>query len=406
MYIDDAILRHALRHVRFVNGTAYAGKSTLVARLAQQYGLIACGENFHAPLAEAVATPDRFPNLGYFETMGGWPEFLSRSPQAYTAWLDGTSEEAAQFEIALLLQMPRDRVILADTNLPLATLGRIAGYHQIAVLLSPPGMAERRFFDRGDPEKQFLLAQLRRMPDPEAALAHFKRCIAAANSPERTAALSHAGFYTYVRPEGEADTRPAVDAALARHFGLSGPPQPELRTAHLLLRPLRPEEETQAQALLTATPGAVPLSQGAGRAAATQLSAIPPADPSVKASPHLWQGGWDGASLDLAAGCALGVTRLEDGRLVGVTTLAGSGLDQPQLRFALLPEAQAFAQEAVMATLRWGVDAFSLPGLTATAEAGDGAAQQTLAACGFCRVEGGLPGGGESGRIPYCYRVG
>ena len=58
-----------------------------------------------------------------------------------------------------------------------------------------------------------------------------------------------------------------------------------------------------------------------------------------------------------------------------------------------------------MATLRWGVDAFSLPGLTATAEAGDGAAQQTLAACGFCRAEGGLPGGGESGRIPYCYRA-
>lgn len=373
MVIDDAILRHCLGHVRFVTGTSYAGKSTLVARLAQQYGLAACGENFHGPLADEVVTPGRFPNLGYFQTMSGWPEFLSRSPQAYTAWLDGTSMEAAQFEIPILLQMPRDRIIVADTNLPLETLGRIAGYHQIAVMLAPSGMAERRFFDRSDPEKQFMLAQLQQMPDPDAALANFRDCIAAINSPERTAALAHAGFYTYVRPEGEADTRAAVDAALARHFGLSGPPQPELRTAGLLLRPLRQEEARQAQALCPRLP---PLS----------------AD------------GWAEGGPDLSVGCALAVTRLKDGRFIGVTALRDGGEGWPQLSFALLPEGQGYAREAVMATLRWGADAFRLTGLTARAEAGDLAGQQTLAACGFCRAQDGSASAEDP--VLYRYRVG
>jgi hypothetical protein len=215
MDMDDAILRHCLRHVRFVTGTSYAGKSTLVTRLA----------GISLPLSPGLyGLAGRHVGRGR-PVRGG-----------------------------AVLQLPRDRLILADTNLPLETLGRIAGYHQIAVMLAPSGMAERRFFDRSDPEKQFMLAQLRQMPDPGAALANFRDCIAAINSPERTAALANAGFYTYVRPEGEADTRAAVDAALARHFGLSGPPQPELRTARLLLRPLRREEARQAQALFPRLP--------------------------------------------------------------------------------------------------------------------------------------------------------
>ena len=36
-----------LCNVYFVNGTAYAGKSTLVKNLAEKYGGIACEENNH-----------------------------------------------------------------------------------------------------------------------------------------------------------------------------------------------------------------------------------------------------------------------------------------------------------------------------------------------------------------------
>jgi len=37
-------------NVYFINGTAYAGKSTLVRRLAEKHGGIACEENYHDAL--------------------------------------------------------------------------------------------------------------------------------------------------------------------------------------------------------------------------------------------------------------------------------------------------------------------------------------------------------------------
>jgi hypothetical protein len=40
MKIDNNIIKHYLKNVMFITGTAYAGKSTMVAMLADKYGLI------------------------------------------------------------------------------------------------------------------------------------------------------------------------------------------------------------------------------------------------------------------------------------------------------------------------------------------------------------------------------
>lgn len=221
MQLDDSILKHCLRNVRFITGTSYAGKSTMVRMLAERYDMVHCGENFHGPLAETVATPDRFPNLCYFGTMSGWQEFLNRTPEDYARWIDGASQEASEFEVAELLQLSRDRLVIADTNLSVALLHRIAEPHQVAIMLSPTSMAVESFFDRDDPDKQFLLDQIGRAEDPEATMANFRACMAKVNSPERYAAFAHSGFFTYVRQDTVTDTREEVLSLLARHFQLA-----------------------------------------------------------------------------------------------------------------------------------------------------------------------------------------
>ena len=45
--IESNILKHYLRNVYFITGTAYAGKSTMVRMLADRCGMIFCGENYH-----------------------------------------------------------------------------------------------------------------------------------------------------------------------------------------------------------------------------------------------------------------------------------------------------------------------------------------------------------------------
>ena len=91
MIIDNNILKNLFHNIYFINGTAYAGKSTMVKLLADKYDGICCGENYHMELL-SVADPEHQPNLCYFDTMRGWQEFISRTPEEYDAWL--TEEQA------------------------------------------------------------------------------------------------------------------------------------------------------------------------------------------------------------------------------------------------------------------------------------------------------------------------
>ncbi|MGN0972396.1 MAG: hypothetical protein ACI4OY_10595, partial [Aristaeellaceae bacterium] len=97
--LHDSLLRQLLRHVYFINGTAYAGKSTMVRLLSEKHGGVCCGENYHMALQQELS-PEEYPNLCYFQTMRGWDEFLRRTPEEYAAWIEGSAREAAELEIA------------------------------------------------------------------------------------------------------------------------------------------------------------------------------------------------------------------------------------------------------------------------------------------------------------------
>ena len=48
--LECNLLKGLFRNVYFLNGTAYAGKSTMVKLLAEKYDGICCGENYHDEL--------------------------------------------------------------------------------------------------------------------------------------------------------------------------------------------------------------------------------------------------------------------------------------------------------------------------------------------------------------------
>ena len=221
MEIANNIIRHYLKNVYFINGTAYAGKSTMCAMLAERFGLIHCEENYGMDEILSIATQDEQPNMNYFNTKKDWQEFLNRAPEAYEAWVDGNSRELAGFEVAKLIRISAERKVIVDTNIPCDLLKQIASYRQVAIMLSPQAMSVDRFFDREDAEKQFLLSEIRKSSDPERTLENFRACIARINSRERCEAWQNSGFFTLVREDTEADTREEVLAKLAAHFGFT-----------------------------------------------------------------------------------------------------------------------------------------------------------------------------------------
>lgn len=221
MNIANNILRHYLRNVYFITGTAYAGKSTTVRMLADRYDMVFCGENYHSAVSDRIATPDAQPDICYLNGLTDWRDFVTRSPEEYERWIFGVGKEAAQFEVAELIALGRDRKVIVDTNIPPEVLREIAQPNHVAVMLAPQSMSVERFFDRDDPEKQFLLQVIQSCDDPDAVMENYRRGLALINSRQHYDEMANSGFFTVVRQDDGRDTREEVCELIARHFGLT-----------------------------------------------------------------------------------------------------------------------------------------------------------------------------------------
>ncbi len=220
MNIANNILKHYLKNVYFITGTAYAGKSTTVKMLAGKYDMIFCGENYHSAVSDIVATPDLQPDISYLNHLTDWKDFVTRSPEEYERWVFSVGREAAEFEVAELLSISKDKKVIVDTNIPIDVLKEISDYNHVAVMLCPQSMSVDRFFDRSDPEKQFILDVIKKCDDPEAVMENYRRGLALINSRKHYDELADSGFFTIVREDNGADTREEVCDVIAKHFGL------------------------------------------------------------------------------------------------------------------------------------------------------------------------------------------
>ena len=182
MNIANNILKHYLKNVYFITGTAYAGKSTTVKMLAGKYDMIFCGENYHSAVSDIVATSDLQPDISYLNHLTDWKDFVTRSPEEYERWVFSVGREAAEFEVAELISLSRDTKVIADTNIPIDVLKEISDYNRVAVMLCPQSMSVDRFFDRDDPEKQFILNVIKSCDNPEAVMENYRRGLALINS--------------------------------------------------------------------------------------------------------------------------------------------------------------------------------------------------------------------------------
>ncbi len=220
MQIENNILKHYLKKVYFITGTAYAGKSTTVKMLSERYDMVFCGENYHIAVSDIVATPDLQPDLCYRRSLTDWKDFVTRAPAEYERWMYNSGKEGAGFEIAELISLSKNKKVIVDTCIPLDILKEISDYNHVAVMLSPQSMSVERFFDRNDPDKQFLLNIIDSCEDSAAVMENYRRGLALINSKEHYDEYANSGFFTVVREDNGLDTREEMCDKIARHFGL------------------------------------------------------------------------------------------------------------------------------------------------------------------------------------------
>lgn len=220
MKIENNILKYYLKNVYFITGTAYAGKSTTVKMLADKYDMVFCGENYHSKVSDIVATPEAQPDISYINNLTDWKDFVTRSPEEYERWIYSTAKEAAEFEVAELISISQNKKVIVDTNIPIDLLKEISDYNHVAVMLSPQSMSVERFFDRDDPDKQFLLNVIESCDNSESVMQNYKRGLELINSKTHYDEYANSGFFTIVRQDTGIDTREETCNAIAKHFGL------------------------------------------------------------------------------------------------------------------------------------------------------------------------------------------
>ena len=207
-------------NVYFFNGTAYAGKSTLVKRLAEKHNGIACEENYHnALLPELDRT--QFPHLTYTRDLQDWHDFVRRTPDEYEAWIDGSSKECEILELRILEQLHTGgKPVFVDTNISVETLMEVSDTDHVLIMLADPDISVNRFFNRPDKEKQFLYRLIMEEADPAYALENFRQCLARINSRERYNAFLRSGFRVILRDENRSIEETV--ALAERELGLDG----------------------------------------------------------------------------------------------------------------------------------------------------------------------------------------
>lgn len=161
-------------NVYFINGTAYAGKSTMVKLLAEKYNGIACEENYHDKLLPELSKED-FPCLTYTRDLTDWHDFIRRTPEEYEAWIDGVSKECETLELKILSDMSQEeKPIFVDTNISIETLRTIADHHHVLIMEEP---------------------------DPEQALENYRQSLMRIHSQERYDRFLYSGFHVIHRDE-------------------------------------------------------------------------------------------------------------------------------------------------------------------------------------------------------------
>lgn len=189
------------KNVYFINGNAYAGKSTMTRLLAEKYNGILCEENYQdRKLNELDKT--EYPALTYTRDLKDWSLFIRRTPDEYEKWINDVTIECMKIELAILEELiSSDKPIFVDTNIPIEVLKEISDEEHVLIMLADPNISVKRFFERPDKEKQFLYQLLLKESDPNLALNNFKECLKRINSVENYNKFLNSGFKIILRDD-------------------------------------------------------------------------------------------------------------------------------------------------------------------------------------------------------------
>ena len=189
------------KNVYFINGNAYAGKSTMIKLLSKKYNGILCEENYQDRVLDKL-DPKEFPALTYTRDLKDFRHFIRRTPDEYEKWINDVTKECTIIELEILEELVKEnKPIFVDTNIPIEILKEISDKDHVLIMLTDPNISVNRFFERPDREKQFLYKLLQEEENPNLAMENFRNCLKRINTEENYNMFLNSGFNVILKDE-------------------------------------------------------------------------------------------------------------------------------------------------------------------------------------------------------------
>lgn len=157
MNISENILKHSLKNVYFLTGTACGGKTTMAKMLCQKYGFTNFNDNWHEEnfsVWQSIIDERYQPKAAARKAVTDWESYFSRSVEEFQA-TKGDNDEYLEFVIIELIKLSQNNNVVADICIPISLVTKLANYNHVACLLAPAEMVIRDYYGRED-HKEFI----------------------------------------------------------------------------------------------------------------------------------------------------------------------------------------------------------------------------------------------------------
>jgi adenylate kinase family enzyme len=174
MNIAENILKHNLRNVYFLSGTACGGKTTAARELSRRHGFVHFNDNWHEDsfkIWQTIIDEKYQKRASKRQSVTDWEAHFNRSVEEFIA--DGDYNgygEYLEYAVIELIKLSQNNKVIADVLFPAELLVQISDYERIAYLLASPELVTCANYGKRDDHREFLECLLS-LTEPEKKIA-------------------------------------------------------------------------------------------------------------------------------------------------------------------------------------------------------------------------------------------
>lgn len=194
MNIENNILKHHLKNVYIVGGNACSGKSTMAKRIAEKYGFLLYQMDEQYSQHRKIANLDNQPAMCY--PRDDIEAFVNRPVEEYANSLQAAIKEEVPMVLLDLIQLPKDRPIIADVLFSPEDIKDIIPREHAVFMTSSKELVKQDYFNR--PEKRDFYDCVMTFSNPKASFENVFNVVDLINQRE-CKVIKESGYFTLER---------------------------------------------------------------------------------------------------------------------------------------------------------------------------------------------------------------